>query len=111
MPEDITKDPEYIRGYEDSIASYQKMEERQKTAYAQGSYAAFRDLMQNGKDGSILQDAIRIEKDTESLLEGLVLPSQEQSETLTILEKLKQFREDMKKFDERLRRLEKYTEE
>lgn len=41
MPEDITQDPEYIKGYEAALCRIQEIEKDSDTKHSQGYYAAW----------------------------------------------------------------------
>lgn len=81
----IRQDPEYIKGYEDAIRFEKAQEEKSKSPYRQGFYAASQELRRQ----RIL--AIETEED--------------QDDTITRLET------KMQELDDRLAKLEKYTQE
>jgi hypothetical protein len=99
MSEDITKDPEYIKGYEESIQYQNEMNERAKTAYSQGWQAGKREK-ERGK--SVI---LTVEYPKHQLLEEAIQLIGSVSEHNV------QLVEEIKVLDERLKKLEKYTQE
>jgi len=101
VSEDIRQDPEFIRGYE----AAKKSIERDRSAYSQGWHAAYqedRELRQ--KPDNVVTDTITITIEDPRLKELLKI-----SEDL--LEMVKKNTEGILQLDERLKKLEKYTEE
>ncbi|HEY4036489.1 MAG TPA: DnaA N-terminal domain-containing protein [Ktedonobacteraceae bacterium] len=97
--EDITQDPEYIRGYQRCIEYEKKEEERRKSPYLQGWRAAYEEVIR-GRASAIETELEQQEQQDISLLRDLLEG-----------DAIKQIKEEMKQLDERLRKLEKYTEE
>lgn len=94
--EDITQNPEYIKGYQRCLEYEKEQEERNKTPYIKGWNAASEEIMRN--------KALAIEAELE---QSEILLSSDLQESSVI----KQLKEEIKQLDERLKKLEKYTEE
>jgi hypothetical protein len=91
MSEDITQDPEYIKGYECCYQNEKEQEERSKNPYHQGWMAAWQEICH--------QRTMKIEA---QLVEAdFDFPE----------DAIKQLREEVKALDERLKKLERYTQE
>lgn len=93
-------DAEFQRGYNACIKSIRQQEERRKSKYHEGWQAAWKEAND--------RDVLNIRAEVEQELE--------QSETSSISNLLEnnvidRIREDIKQLDERLRKIEKYTEE
>ena len=109
MLEDITKDPEYIRGYEEAK---RQIEEERKSAYRQGRKAAYREDVQR-------EYCEREYDEKEAIPLAEVTVSTESSEfRKELIDILREFiaieqknSAEIKSLDERLRALEKYTRE
>jgi|ERR1041385_3904105 chemotaxis protein histidine kinase CheA len=110
MSEDITQDPEYIRGYEKA----KELIEDEKSAYSQGWYAARKEQREKEQkeDGEA--------KSTAAVTISVNYPQMEK--ILSFMERLlehnKQLIEhnerligEMKTYHERLKNLERYTQE
>jgi thioesterase domain-containing protein len=91
MSEDITQDPEYIRGYNQAIRWEKEQEEKSKSLKSQGFRAANEELRR--------QRVLAIEKDLEE--EGFEFQD----------EGIKQLQQKVKDLDARLAKLERYTKE
>lgn len=89
--DDITQDPEYIRGYENCVKYNKKMEEKSKTPYMQGFLATSKELAQ--------KEALAIEAEMQA--EGFEF----QDDTI------KKLQQEVKDLSERVVKLEKYTKE
>lgn len=99
MSDDITKDPEYIRGYE---KAKQQIEEDQG-AYNQGWHAAYREEREKTvkypvKATITEEETPQFRKEAISIMKDLIAYSRENTGAI-------------KDLDERLKKLEKYTEE
>lgn len=109
MPEDITQDPEYIRGYE---KAKQRIEE-DKGPYSQGWQAAYEEERekerQERREGPTDTVTISVEhphmKELVSIMERLLEHNRQ------AFEQNKQALDEIKELDERLKKLEKYTQE
>jgi len=95
MEEDITQDPEYIKGYEAAKQQEKEWEERRKTAWMQGFSAATWEKMHQ-RIASIEQSGEEKEYETPVSYSG---------------KDLTELFQKVESFDERLKKLEKYTEE
>lgn len=93
-------DAEFRRGYDACIASLREQEERHKTKYHQGWQAAWKEQHD--------RDVLKIRAEVEQQL-----GQSETSPDSDLLEDnaITRIREELKSLDERLRRIEKYTEE
>lgn len=90
MSDDITKDPEYIRGREEYLEYEKKQEEERKSPYLQGWLSAHNRRFEQATKG------IEVKVTTNSSGDD---------------DPIKQLREEMKELDRRLKRLERYTQE
>jgi hypothetical protein len=113
MLEDITKDPEYIRGYEEAK---RQIEEERKSAYRQGRKAAYReDVQREYREREYEREYD--EKETIPLAEVTVSTesSEFRKELIDILREFIAIEQknsaEIKSLDERLKALEKYTRE
>jgi hypothetical protein len=88
---DITEHPEYVKGYEKRMQNEKEWEERNKSPYIQGFIAASKDLAH--------RDTLAIEK--EMTANGYE----------TYDDKVEKLQREVRALDERLRKLEQYTQE
>lgn len=103
MSEDITQNPEYIKGYESAKENI----EREKSPRSQGWHAAYeeeREKERKERGGAKSGDTVTISVEYPQM-----------KEVISVMEKLlehnQQILNEMKTYDERLKSLEKYTQE
>lgn len=94
---DITQHPEYIKGYRAYFEYQRKQEEQHKTPYRQGFSAACQEALRRNEKAAIESEI----KQSETTLPDDFLED-------NVIQRIK---EELRGFDERLRNLEKYTEE
>lgn len=103
MSEDITQDPEYIRGYE----AAKEQVKREKSPHSQGWHAAYAE--EREKERKERGEA----KATDTLTISVEYP--QMKEIISLMERLlehnEQLIDEMKTYDERLKKLERYTQE
>jgi hypothetical protein len=110
MSEDIAKDPEYIRGYEEAKRSI----EREKSPYYQGRKAAFKEEV-NRENESISVEEIRKKDEFIPASEVIMSEASFRKELIDILREFvaleKRNMQDIRNIDERLKKLERYSQE
>jgi hypothetical protein len=95
-PEEVDEDAEYQRGYDACVEDLKRTEERKKSAYSRGWSAAWKDALQCDKTKDYEEDQQKLEALLGDIGEN---------------DAIARIKEEMKAFDARLKRLEKYTEE
>lgn len=103
MSEDITQDPEYIKGYE---AAKEQLE-RDKSPHNQGWHAAYAEKRKKERDEqgeAKATDTITISVEYPQMKEIISLMGR-------LLEHNEQLVDEMKTYNERLKKLERYTQE
>ena len=122
-PQDITQDPEYIRGYEDA----KKAIEARKSAYSIGKRAAYvEEVARENRERELQHKSTEENEETEDNTDtqenktGIAITvtcqsQQTRQELIAIVRKLMDFEERNSEaitfIDERLKKLESYTEQ